>query len=187
MILSMTGYGTGSAQKDSLTVSTEIRTVNHRFLDLHVRLPREYLFLEGEIQQMIRKALDRGRAEVTVTIQNSAVTPVSLNSSLLKGYLEAAGKLKQELNLQDSLDLKTLLSLPGILQSRESLQPEDAQIASELLETCVRQALEGVLEMRRNEGLALRTEMARIRSRCGQRRNIRRISVDSPGSAGEAA
>lgn len=182
MILSMTGYGTGSAQKDSLTVSTEIRTVNHRFLDLHVRLPREYLFLEGEIQQMIRKALDRGRAEVTVTIQNSAVTPVSLNSSLLKGYLEAAGKLKQELNLQDSLDLKTLLSLPGILQSRESLQPEDAQIVSELLETCVRQALEGVLEMRRNEGLALRTEMARILNLVADStRNIRRISVDSPG------
>ena len=131
---------------------------------------------------MIRKALDRGRAEVTVTIQNSAVTPVSLNSSLLKGYLEAAGKLKQELNLQDSLDLKTLLSLPGILQSRESLQPEDAQIASELLETCVRQALEGVLEMRRNEGLALRTEMARILDLVADStRNIRRISVDSPG------
>src|SRR5512137_1809638 len=117
MILSMTGYGTGSAQKDELTVSVEIRTVNHRFLDLHIRLSREYLFLEGEIQQLVRSALDRGRVEVNATIQNLSPAAFLVNSNLVRGYMEAAGKLKQEFGLQEDLDLKTILSLPGILQN----------------------------------------------------------------------
>src|SRR5512137_859579 len=120
MILSMTGYGTGSAQKDELTVSVEIRTVNHRFLDLHVRLSREYLFLEGEIQQLVRGTLDRGRVEVSTTIQNTNSGAVLVNASLVRGYLEAAAKLKEEFALQDSLDLKSIFSLPGILQNRDA-------------------------------------------------------------------
>ena len=94
MILSMTGYGTGSAQKNDITVSTEIKTVNHRFLDLHVRIQREYLFLEGDVQQIVRKALDRGRVEVNIAIQNTGVAAFQVNSNLARGYLEAAASLQ---------------------------------------------------------------------------------------------
>jgi len=171
MILSMTGYGSGSAQKGDLTVSVEIRTVNHRFLDLHVRLSREYLFLEGEIQQRVRNALDRGRVEVNATIQNASSAAFLIHSNLIKGYMEAAEKLRQEFNLQDSLDLKTILSLPGILQNRDTTV-DDAGTVSELLNRSVTMALEGVLQMRRQEGEALRTDMLRnlagVESSAGQ-------------------
>src|SRR5512135_778575 len=133
MILSMTGYGSGSAQKEDLAVSVEIRTVNHRFLDLHIRLSREYLFLESDIQQLVRGALDRGRVEVSATIQNTGAAGFLINSNLVKGYLEAAGKLREEFNLPDSLDLKTLLSLPGIVQNRDAAGPDDAGVLSELV------------------------------------------------------
>jgi uncharacterized protein (TIGR00255 family) len=86
MILSMTGYGTGSAQNDDTVISVEIRTVNHRFLDLHVRVSREYLYLEGEIQQLIRGALDRGRVDVTATIHNANPANFLISSGLARSY-----------------------------------------------------------------------------------------------------
>lgn len=158
MILSMTGYGTGSAQKDDITVSVEIRTVNHRFLDLHVRTPREYVFLEGEIQQMVRGALDRGRVDVNTSIQCADSTMFLINKNMIRSYVEASDKLKKELDLKDSLDLKTLLSLPGVLQNQDS-NPADSNTIVELTKTSVRAAIEGVIHMRKREGEALRTDM----------------------------
>ena len=179
MILSMTGYGSGSAQKDDITVSVEIRTVNHRFLDLHIRLSREYLFLEGDIQQVVRSALDRGRVEVNTTIQNTSASAFLVNSNLVNGYMEAAGKLKQEFNLQDSLDLKAILSLPGVLQNRDTVT-DNAGTISELVATAVKSALEGALQMRRKEGEALRTDMLKNLSSVEESsREIQRLSVNA--------
>ncbi len=159
MILSMTGYGMASAQKDDVTVSVEIRTVNHRFLDLHVRISREYLFLEGEIQKTVRKVLDRGRVEINVSIQNTGPTAFLVNENLAKGYVEAGHKLRENFNIQGDLDIKTLLSLPGILQNRDTLPVDASGAFSELTENCIQEALQGVLRMRRQEGDALRADM----------------------------
>jgi uncharacterized protein (TIGR00255 family) len=179
MILSMTGYGSGSAQKDDITVSVEIRTVNHRFLDLHIRLSREYLFLEGEIQQLVRSALDRGRVEVNTTIQNTSASAFLVNSNLVKGYMEASEKLKREFNLHDSLDLKAILSLPGVLQNRDMVT-DNAGIISGLVAAAVRPALEGVRQMRRKEGEALRADMLKNLSSVEESsREIQRLSINS--------
>jgi uncharacterized protein (TIGR00255 family) len=182
MILSMTGYGSGSAQKDDLIVTVEIRTVNHRFLDLHIRLSREYLFLEGEIQPLIRSALDRGRVDVSMTIQNTNSGAVQVNSSLVKGYMEAAAKLKQEFNLQDSLELKSILSLPGILQNRDTVT-DSAGAISELVRESVKEAVDGVLQMRRKEGEALRADM--MRNLASVEESVRQIGELSLNAAAE--
>jgi uncharacterized protein (TIGR00255 family) len=182
MILSMTGYGTGAAQKDDSTVTVEIKTVNHRFLDLHIRMSREYLFLEGEIQQLIRGALDRGRVDVSVTIQNSGSPALLINSPLVKGYLEAAARLKEDYGLQDSLDLKAILSLPGTVQNQETLQAETVGVLSELTKRGVQTALEAVVQMRRQEGEALRADMLRNLAQIdNSMRHIRELSVNSAG------
>ena len=159
MILSMTGYGNGTAQKDGTTVTVEIRTVNHRFLDLHVRVPREYLFLEGEIHRLVRNALDRGRVEVSAVIQNAVSGATLFDAGLVKSYLEAAAGLKEEFHFQDSLDLKTVLGLPGVLQNRECQQAGAAEDLMELARLAVAQALDGVRRMRLQEGEALRADM----------------------------
>jgi uncharacterized protein (TIGR00255 family) len=179
MILSMTGYGSGSAQKDDITVSVEIRTVNHRFLDLHIRLSREHLFLEGGIQQLVRGVLDRGRVEVNTTIQNASPATFLVNTNLVRGYMEAAGKLKQEFSLQDSLELKSLLSLPGVLQNRDTVT-DSAGTISELVAPAIKAALDGVLQMRRKEGEALRTDMLKNLSAVEESsREIQRLSANS--------
>ncbi len=180
MILSMTGYGTGSAQKDDITVVSEIRTVNHRFLDLHIRIPREYLALEGDVQQIIRKSLDRGRVEVTITIQNTGLAAFRVNANLARGYMEAAASLQNEFNFQDSLDLKSLLSLPGIIQSKDILETEAAGILPELLSKSLGAALTSVLQMRLQEGEALRADMLRNLTGIEEKvRFIREMSVNA--------
>lgn len=161
MILSMTGYGTASAQKDNIVVSVDIKTVNHRFLDIHLRVAREYQYLEGTLQQLIRSSLERGRVDVNLNIQDASAERFEINGALLRGYLDAADKLKKELGLEDSLDLKTILSLPGIVQLRERRETEQPEVLPELLAESVRSALEGVVRMREHEGKALRADMAK--------------------------
>jgi uncharacterized protein (TIGR00255 family) len=160
MILSMTGYGNGSAQNADASASVEMKTVNHRFLDLHIRLSREFLFLESEIQQMVRGSLDRGRVDISAAIQSAGLSKFQINSNLAKSYLDAAGKLQEELNIKESLDMRTVLSLPGVLQNGDSV-PADAGVLSDLIRKSVQEALEGVLKMRRQEGEALRADMLR--------------------------
>jgi len=163
MLQSMTGFGSGFSQKGGLSVTVEIRTVNHRFLDLHIRLSREYVFLESEIQHIVRNALSRGRVDVSVTIQSTAPAELLINADLARGYSEAARKLREELKLTDSLDLRTLLALPGVVQNKDSLAiAEGAQ--SELkqaLTESLRASLSGVVQMRGREGQALKSDMMR--------------------------
>jgi uncharacterized protein (TIGR00255 family) len=183
MILSMTGYGTGSAQKDDTAVSVEIRTVNHRFLDLHIRISREYLFLEGLIQKLVRKALTRGRVDVNATIQKAGGSEYVVNSGAVAGYLEAAARLKDEFNLQDSLDLRTLLNLPGVLKNDEAEQPDDSEELSDLLKQGIQAALDGVLQMRRREGEALRLDM--LQNLAAVEESTQRIQKLSAGAPAE--
>jgi uncharacterized protein (TIGR00255 family) len=130
-------------------------------LDIHVRLSREYLYLEGEIQQLVRSALSRGRVDVNVSIQNTSPPAFFVNTNLARAYLEAADKLRNEFKLQDALDLKTILSLPGIVEHQDAAQADTVSALSELASQCVRAALDGVLQMRQLEGQALRADMLR--------------------------
>ncbi len=176
MIFSMTGYGTSSCQKDDTVVSIEIRTVNHRFLDLHVRIPREYASLEPDVHQMVRSFLMRGRVDVNVTIWETAGPELSINPELVRGYLEAARRIRSEFDLQDSLDLKTLLTLPGVFRDKgmtaEWHEPGDDLLA--MLRKSMNEAIQEVVRMRRQEGEALESEMLRYLGSIGEKaRSIR--------------
>jgi uncharacterized protein (TIGR00255 family) len=183
MILSMTGYGTGSAQRDDTAVAVEIKTVNHRFLDLHIRLPREYSFLEGEIQQLVRNVLHRGRVDVNATVRRAGGAEYVINAGMVKSYLEVAGKLKDEFNLQGSLDLGTLLNLPGVLRNDEPVQAGDSDGLRDLLRQCVQMAIEGVVEMRCREGRALQNELLQNIARIEE--STQRVRESSANSAAE--
>jgi uncharacterized protein (TIGR00255 family) len=178
MLQSMTGFGSGFSQKGGVSATVEIRTVNHRFLDLHIRLSREYVSLESEIQQAVRNSLSRGRVDVSVTIQSAAPAELLVNADLARGYSEAARKLREELKLTDSLDLRTLLALPGVVQNKDSLTiAEGAQSElKEAVKESLRAALAGVVQMRVQEGQALKSDMAghlaRISEKAARARTI---------------
>jgi len=162
MILSMTGYGTVLLQREEASLGVEVRTVNHRFLDVHIRLSREYGFLETEISQLVRDTLRRGRVDVNVTVQ-AAYPPASLvNLDTARSYLDIAARLKDEFHLADTIDLKTLITLPGVLQNQGNGAADAASVDSNLREFVlegVRDTLKTVLQMREREGKALESEM----------------------------
>jgi len=116
--------------------------------------------LEGEIHQMVRGMLDRGRVDVNTSIQSAGQSRFLVDDSLVRSYLEAANRLREELKLTDSLDLKTLLALPGVLQNGEITQV-DSGVLPDLIRSSMREALDCVLRMRRQEGEALRADMLR--------------------------
>ncbi|HYK88642.1 MAG TPA: YicC/YloC family endoribonuclease [Acidobacteriota bacterium] len=170
MILSMTGYGTGAGRGEETEIAVEIRTVNHRFLDVHTRLPREYTYLEAEVQQVVRGTLGRGRVDVSVSLQCTNPATFLVNAESARSYIQAASRLRDEFRLEDSIDLKTLLTLPGVLQNRDNVAAQAENNAlKELLAQTVRQALEGVLRMREQEGRALETDMRHYLTGIGEK------------------
>ncbi len=163
MLTSMTGFGSGLTQRGEVSVAVEIRTVNHRFLDVHLRLGREYSFLEGEIQQQIRAVITRGRVDISISIETSSPPEMLFNTDLAKGYAAAADKLRAELHMGDNLDLRTLLALPGVVQNKDTVALAEG-VESDLrqaLQESLKSALGGAVQMRRQEGEALRSDMAR--------------------------
>ncbi|NWG13522.1 MAG: YicC family protein [Acidobacteria bacterium] len=163
-MLSMTGYGTARGECGGANVAVEVRTVNHRFLDPHVRLPREYLSLEPRIHQAIRGAVRRGRVDVTVSIETERPPAFTFNVPAARGYCEAAKVLCEELGLAERLDLKTLVALPGVVaddsggMSLPDTVPE--KLATAIL-GFVGDALSQAGKMRLQEGRALRDQMLR--------------------------
>ena len=118
MIRSMTGFGRGDAGGEGTRFEVEVRGVNHRFLEIRVRLPQELSSLEPELREAVGRHARRGRVEVWVE-QAKAGEPearVSINRQAVAGYLEAAGELAREFELSGSLDLQALLALPGTVR-----------------------------------------------------------------------
>src|SRR5213594_1508060 len=113
----MTGYGQGLAERDGIRVSAELKGVNHRFLDIKMRLPAELSLQESALRSLVQERVSRGRIDITVVL--SSLRPVDfrllVNRSLVAAYLNAATDLKREFKLKGSVALESLLALPGAI------------------------------------------------------------------------
>ncbi len=148
MIRSMTGYGRGQAQLGQGTITVELRSLNSRFLDLHLRLPPIMSVLEEPLSRHISRFFSRGRVNVYVSLSalGRPVPKLVLNRPLLEQYQKIAVELRAELDLSGPLELTPLLL------NRELVVPEEPEVAEqelwEALEPAVNQALEQALAMR---------------------------------------
>lgn len=153
---SMTGYGRGSAIGDDFSVSVDLKTVNNRFLDVHMRLGGELSSLEGQIKRRISSRLSRGRVDVTVTFERTSQIAYELNRPLITGYVKALREMQQEFGIAGELDINLLARLPGALQTaRDGLN--ENMIAG--IERAVDDAIVELEKMRSQEGESLRQEM----------------------------
>ncbi len=153
----MTGYGRGSADGEQFAVSVDLKTVNNRFLDIHLRLSGELSSLEPVIKRQISSRLSRGRVDVTVNFEKTAQTAYELNRPLIAGYVNALREMQKEFSIGGDLDINVLARLPGALQpAREGLG--DDAVAG--IENALSEALAELERMRAQEGEALRQEMA---------------------------
>jgi uncharacterized protein (TIGR00255 family) len=153
---SMTGYGRAAVVGEDFSVSVDLKTVNNRFLDVHLRLSSELTSLEPSIKRRISSKLSRGRVDVTVNFERTSAVAYELNRPLIAGYLEALKKVQEEFNVPGVLDINSLARLPGALQTaRDGISTEMAAGVERALDA----ALIELERMREQEGEALRQEM----------------------------
>ena len=160
-MLSMTGYGSAAVQRDQREVTAEIRTVNHRFLDLSVKLPKGFLKWEDAVRRQVSQKLSRGHADIFVTYRNRRedAVQVELNAPLLKQYVAAVDQMAADgLPPGTALpDASYYASLPGVLTEQSA--PDDEDEVAALLREALEEALRGVGEMRAREGEALKKDL----------------------------
>jgi len=159
MLKSMTGYGVGTSSDDSRCYSVEIRTVNHKFCDVKVKIPRDFSGLESKIQGLVRKGIARGRAEVflDVSVLPNVEQPAVVDTALAQSYKNGLELLRDALDLSDSVTLPMVAGLPGVLKAPEL--EIDLDLISPTVETAVTKALLELERMRINEGNGLQRDI----------------------------
>ena len=154
---SMTGYGRGTVTGDDFSVSVDLKTVNNRFLDVHLRIGSELASVEPAIKRRIGSRLARGRVDVTISFERTAQIAYELNRPLIAGYVQALRQLQEEFDIEGVLDINSLARIPGALvPGRNGI--DERMIAA--LEQAIDQALDDLERMRQQEGEALRIELA---------------------------
>ncbi len=159
MIKSMTGYGRAVETLNGREFTVELRSVNNRYLDCNVKLPRMVSFAEDAVKQAVKAAVSRGKVDVFITIKSEgeADTKVTLNASVLQGYLNAMHQMVEQYGVKDDISVSTVSRLPDVFTVEKPEVDEDALKAD--LMCVVAKALEGYNAMRATEGAALDADL----------------------------
>ena len=155
----MTGYGRAVETVNGREFTVELRSVNNRYLDCSVRLPRLLSFAEDAVKQAVKAAVSRGKVDVFITLRSEAEddVQVNLNRGVLEGYLAAMRQMVTEFGVQDDISVSTVSRLPDVFAVEKKEVDED-QLQSDLLQA-VSKALEGYDAMRTREGAALDADL----------------------------
>ena len=159
MIKSMTGYGGAKGSAEGLSLSIELKSVNNRYLDVSVKLPRSFLFAEELIKAAVGRHISRGKVDVFVSVDSSASDDmvVRVNEPLLRGYMDALGAVAEKYGLENDMTLMSVCRLPEVLSTdRREL---DNSALAEGLSAILEQALEEYDAMRLREGEKLRDDV----------------------------
>ena len=155
MIKSMTGYGRARETLNKRDITIEVRSVNNRYLDCTVKLPRAFVFAEDAMKARVQKAVSRGKVDVFVTIDSSAADEavVAVNEDLARGYLDALNALREKFGVKDDITVTTLAKFPDVLSVTKAEEDMEA-IASDIC-AVLDKALVVYNEMRAVEGQKL--------------------------------
>lgn len=159
MIKSMTGYGRASAVFEDREITVEIRSVNNRYLDCTVKMPRVYVFAEEAVKQKIKESITRGKVDVYVTVSATGAAPVqiSLNRPVLEGYLKAMQSIASDYGVQDDISVSSLARFPDVFLVEKTDDDEDT-LKSQIL-AVVAEAIKSYDAMRTVEGMALERDL----------------------------
>jgi len=167
----MTGYATVRCEHQGWSIRVSVKSVNHRFLDVKLRLPESLEPYEIRLRQAVRDRIHRGHVDIHVSVEPGKAAPVHVNHELLQAYLRAADELRQQTEAKAELDLVSLLRLPGVIGGLAPELPDSEEEQEEfgkVLETQLREALGKMDEMRRAEGRHLSEELRERTMRIGK-------------------
>jgi len=158
MLISMTGFGQGEATSATSSVTVEVRSVNHRFLDLAFKLPRVIQNREADIKDIVRAKLSRGRVSITINIESPmSGRAITINEHVLETYLTQLRAFARKHNLDERLSMEALIQLPEVVTAKE-LEPGEDEVWP-LVEKSLNGALDACTKMRVDEGEALEKDL----------------------------
>jgi uncharacterized protein (TIGR00255 family) len=155
----MTGFGRAEVNKNGITVSTEVRSVNSRYLDVTLRLPRNFSQREKEIKDIVRSYLNRGNLNMIVKIEHDSndIVPLKVNKAAAKSYYKLLNEIRKSVKLREHVKLEHLLTFSDVLEPVDEEETDETEW--ELLQDSVRQALESLNAMRTQEGSELAADL----------------------------
>lgn len=158
MIRSMTGFGRGMYSTEEREYTIEIKSVNHKYTDINVRLPYVLSFLEEKIKKEVLKNIARGKIDINVTFVNNSNLgkKISINKPLAKEYIEELRKIKEENNIIDDISIMKIAKLPDILNIS---QDNNEEVLWEELNKALQEAIKNLLEGKNAEGKKLSEDM----------------------------
>ncbi|MFJ5622173.1 YicC/YloC family endoribonuclease [Peribacillus loiseleuriae] len=159
MVVSMTGYGRGKAEHDTIKVTVEMKTVNHRFCEFVIRLPRQLLVFEDKLKKKANECIRRGRAEIFITVEGEGLVSkkLKLDWELSDQFFSLMDKVKKKYQLDTSVNLHDVLQLEELLSVEE--EPTENKDMEQVLFVAFMEALEQLKKMRLQEGVELHNDL----------------------------
>ena len=160
MIKSMTGFGKNNLVINDRNYQVEIRSVNHRYLDINIKMPRQLTYLEEIIKKAISTKIKRGKIDVSISFENNSTEGrnVKINTEIAKMYIEQLRKLAEEENILSDIQVTEITKLPDVLNI--NIDQDDDTIKQELLES-VSIATDNLIEMKQTEGNKIAEDLIR--------------------------
>lgn len=159
MIKSMTGFGRAEAVSKERKVSVELKSVNHRYLDLNIKMPKRLSYFEGEIRNVMKTYIRRGKVDVFITYEDYTMGGMALkyNSELAKEYLGYLNQMSEELGIENDIRVSTLSRYPDVFTMEEQAPDEEALWS--FLEGPLHEACRKFVETREREGVNLKRDL----------------------------
>ena len=178
MIKSMTGYGKGNISENLRNYQVEIKSVNHRYLDVSVKMPRALSYLEEEVKKIISSKIKRGKVDVFISFENNSAEgkEIKINTEIAKIYINELKQLANQENISANIEVTDISKFPDVLSIQNT--QDDEQIKNELFNT-VNIAVEKLVEMRQVEGEKLAEDILERISYIKEK--IEKISLLSTG------
>ena len=178
MIKSMTGFGRSEVVTDERKITIELKSVNHRYLDLSIKMPKKLSFLEGSIRNLMKTYIQRGKVDVYITYEDYTINNGTLkyNKELAAEYIACLKQIQQDFDLDYDIKVSTLSRYPDILTMEE--QSVDEEELWSILEPPVREACEKFIQSRTQEGHNLEKDL--LEKLDGLDKKVTRIEERSP-------
>ncbi len=159
MIKSMTGFGRCEKATDQYKISVEIKSVNHRYLDMSIKMPKKFNYFEAALRNLLKNDIQRGKVDIFITYEDYTTQTMQLkyNEGLAAEYMEYFRKMKEQFGLTDDITVSQLARMPEVLTMEET--PEDEESMWKLLSGAVEEAAKAFVETRIREGEHLKNDL----------------------------
>jgi uncharacterized protein (TIGR00255 family) len=178
----MTGFAQARLEQDGWSLRISLRSVNHRFLDVHLRLPEGFEAFEPRIRQAVRERLRRGHVDVNLHFEPAGPAAVQINRELAEAYVRAVEEMRQRFGLKTEPDLMMVLRMPGVIAAGTpgtSGKEEERERLGAQVSACLEEALSRLEEMQRAEGRVLAKDMRQRLGRIAQHETKIRLLAES--------